>query len=98
MAKLYVAEFKGPVNMGGVLPAVGVPGIATQAVTFTTSAQSAALNENTRLVRVIADAACHLAFGANPTADADDMLLPSNTFEYFFVQPGSKIAAYDGSS
>ena len=71
---------------------------ATQAVTFAASVASAAFNDATRLIRVIADADVFLAFGAAPTATATAIRVPANTVEYFEVNPGDKVACYDGSS
>ena len=71
---------------------------ATQAVTFAASVASAAFNDATRLIRVIADADVFLAFGAAPTATATAIRLPANTVEYFEVNAGDKVACYDGSS
>lgn len=71
---------------------------ATQAVTYTTSTQSTAFDDATRIVRIIADADVYLAFGSSPTADANSIKLPANTVEYFEVDAGFKVACYDGSS
>lgn len=82
---------------GRVLPICQLPA-ASQAVTFTTSAQSAAFAADTKFIRVVADAAAHIAVGDNPTATATSMFLPANSVEFFGVKGGDKIAAYDGSS
>ena len=72
---------------------------ATQAVTYTASAQSTAFNDATRLVRVIADADVYLLFGANPTATAINAIrVPADTVEYFEVNAGDKVACYDGTT
>ena len=71
--------------------------VANEQVTFTTSAQSAAF-DGINMIRFIADADAYLAFGANPTAAATDLYVPSGTVEYFAVRPGEKVACYDGSS
>ena len=94
--------------MAGALITEGVSGgygaqvmrpAATQAVTYAASVQSAAFNDATRLVRVIADADVFLLFGANPTATAINAIkLPANTVEYFEVNAGDKVACYDGST
>ena len=55
--------------------------------------QSAALNLNTRFVRLCADTACAVAFGTNPTAITTaatgtalgSMRLAGNTVEYFEI-------------
>ena len=93
--------------MAGVLITEGVAGgygaqvmrpAATQAVTYTTSTQSTAFDDATRLVRVIADADVFLAFGAAPTATATAIKVPANTVEYFEVNAGDKVACYDGTT
>lgn len=75
-----------------------VPG-TVQVVAYTgTAGQSAALGTSTKLVRVIASSACHIKFGANPTATTSDIYLPANVAEYFGVTPGDKISAVQVAS
>lgn len=95
MAKLYITEFNDlALDPSGVRPQVPqMPPVAEQVVTFTTTTQSAALNAATRFVRIIADADCHIAVGADPTATTSGMKLISGQAEYFGVTPGHKIAA-----
>lgn len=59
-----------------------------------TSTQSAAFAHNTTLVTVQSDEACHVAFGANPTATTDHYKLSANNgFEADFeVTAGHKVA------
>jgi len=94
MAGCLITESQGQVrrNMQVMIPD------STQAVTFTTSTQSAAFGDATELIRVIADADVYLAFGANPTATATGIRVPANTVEYFGVYSGQKVACYDGTS
>src|SRR5215471_1446076 len=50
---------------------------------------------NTTHIRVVATAACWLAFGANPTAavaSAASIYLPAGVPEYFYVNRGEKLA------
>jgi hypothetical protein len=56
------------------------------------SAQSAALGDTTRFVRLHADAVCRVAFGPNPTAATTSMRLAAGASEYFGVYPGHKVA------
>lgn len=99
MAKLHVSEYGGLVQTsGGVSPLVAEPPTAEQVVSYTTSTQSSAFNANTKVIRLVADADAYIKVGADPTADANDKFLPSGVVEYFYVQPGDKIAAYDGTS
>lgn len=95
MANLYITEFNYMENandIGGVPQIAKLPG-TTQKVTFTTSTQSTAFAYNTRFVRVMADADCHIAYGSNPTATTSSLKMASGTVEYFGVAPGDKIAA-----
>ncbi len=100
MANLYITEFKGTGRdpRGTPIQAAPGPALAQQKVAFTTSSQSNAFNQATGLVRLTADADAHIKFGENPTATANDMLLPSGCVEYFTVPTGYKLAVYDGSS
>lgn len=68
---------------------------ATQVVAYTgTAAASTAFSAQTRQIRVCANSACHIAFGAAPTADVTTAaLLPANWVEYITVTPGQKISA-----
>ena len=67
--------------------------INTQKVTSSgTSAQSSAFGANVEYVRVIADAACHIQFGVNPTATTSTIYLPADDIEYFKVSAGEKVA------
>jgi len=81
-------------NMGnrvaaGVEPSLGVAQISVSGV----SAQSAALVENTKFVRVHTDVTIRIAFGANPTASATSQRMVAGATEYFGVTRGIKIAA-----
>lgn len=103
MAKIVITEFERLARDAdnNVMQAGMMPEAASQSVTYTTSTQSAALNSRTHLVRLVADATAHVAFGENPTATASSAKLASGV-EYYFGVPehrGSmKIAAYDGTS
>jgi hypothetical protein len=74
------------------------PAVANQTVTFTTAVQSSAFNANTKFIRLIADAECHLLFGADPTATASHQMVPVDTEIWRMVVPGQKVSVYDGTS
>jgi hypothetical protein len=77
------------------------PRITSQSVTYTTSAQSAALNSATRFVRIVCDAKAHYRFStAGTNATANDPYLAVDAAEYFGVPPGGALIIdfYDGSS
>lgn len=98
-ADCYISEYSDILQdpNGREVPVAGAP-ITTQRVTYTTSTQSSAFNARTRFIRIVCDAAAHFAFGANPTATANNPYVPANAPEYFGVTPGQEIAVYDGSS
>ena len=89
MAKLWITEFDAMPQA----PLGKLPPVAEQVVTFTTTTQSSALNANTRFVRVMSDADCHIVSAANPTATTSGMKLSAGVAEYFGVIAGNKLAA-----
>jgi hypothetical protein len=95
MAGILITESVGAGKYG--MPIMG-PSFSTQSVSYTTSTQSSAFASDTNIVRIIADADVYLEFGSNPTALVTSIRVPANTVEYFAVNPGYKVAAYDGSS
>lgn len=100
MPSLYISEYKDVVRGSGNLPIMAgkEPAVARQKISFSTAAQSAAFDRSTIFIRVFADADVWLEFGVNPTATVAKAPLPANTAEYFGVQPGHKVSAYDGAS
>lgn len=95
MAVLYITEFKGAKKdrSGMMLQLAVTPPIAEQTVAIAgASAQSAALNSTTEVVRLHTDAICSVAFGSNPTATTSTARLAAGSTEYFYVVPGSKVA------
>lgn len=89
MAVLWVTEYNAPADYS----APKEPAVRTQTVTFTTSVQSLVFTEETRCVRVVADADCHLLFGLNPTATTGHQRLTAEVAELRHVKPGDKVAA-----
>jgi hypothetical protein len=82
---------------GHMVPALGLG--ATLVVAFTgTSAQSAAVDENTLVVRLVATADCFVAIGASPTATTSSAYLPAGVVEYLAIRPGHKVAALQASA
>jgi hypothetical protein len=73
--------------------AVPLPPVASQHITVSgTSAQSAAFNKLTYIIRINCDVIVSLVVGTNPTATTNDLRIPANQTEYFVVQPADKIA------
>lgn len=97
MGILYITEYAdvGRDQNGNLAPVAMLPPLNQQAITFTTSTQSAVLNAQTRLVRLHTDSICSFRAAVNPTAVTTDARLAANQTEYFAVPPGStlKIAA-----
>jgi len=98
MATAYLREYAA-MGLAGALPSPQEPGITTQTAisTSATSAQSAAFDANTRFVAISSPAsqAVGVAFGSNPTADANSLRLPANGLYFFGVKPGEKVALID---
>lgn len=89
MSKLYIAEFLAAPKASIAL----VPPITGQILNFTASTVSAAFNDYTAFIRVVADADCHLEFAATPTATTSSVIkISAGQPEYFGVTPGQKVA------
>ena len=95
MASCYIEEYGNVGSGGGTYFAGGVPPappLARQKITIGTSTQSAAFNDKTKMIAIVADGACHFAIGADPTAAATTDYLPANVVRLFGVPQGYKIA------
>lgn len=91
MAVLYITEYAD----AGFLPDAGnvpqEPSVVEQTVAIGgSSAQSAAFANNTRLVRIHADAICSLTFGTNPTATATKRRFAAGQTEWVRVLPNQQ--------
>lgn len=64
----------------------------TPVTTSGSSAQSAAINGDTKLVQISCDTQSAMAYGANPTATTSNQTIPAGVFIYFGVAPGKKLA------
>jgi hypothetical protein len=86
MALLYITEYADISENVGLEPALVI-----QTVSFTgTAGTSAAFNENTRYVRLNADANACVLFGTAPTAvTARDTRIAAGAAEYFKVDRGA---------
>ena len=101
MATLWISEYSatGIDNGGNQEQVVKEPALVNQTpVTYTTSTASAAFNAATKIIAVRASAIAHLAFGTAPTATANYKPISAGETHYFAVDPGDKVAAYDGTS
>lgn len=64
-----------------------------------TAGTTAALSDQTQVVRVVATTDCFIEIGASPTAVADTgMYLPALVPEYFSCPPSGKVSAIQVSS
>lgn len=93
-ATLYVTEFQSAPPVSVYYQAVSTPAVANQTVSIgVSSAQSAAFNASTGIVRLHADVACHIVVGgASPTATSSSMRFVAGQTEYFVVIAGQKLA------
>jgi hypothetical protein len=103
MANAFIAEYANLVNdeNGHSVPVPQEPPLAVQRVVYTTAAASAAFNDSTRFVRIIADAKAHFRFSvAGTAATALYPYLAADSAEFFGVPKGNayKVNFYDGSS
>lgn len=101
MAKAHISEYKNLVaDESGRSVQAPLEPATTQVVTYTTNVASAAFQDETRFVGIIADAKAHFKFALVPTADADDPYVAQDVAQYFAVPKGAsyKVAFYDGSS
>ena len=106
MAVLYITEFSngtvapllGDVTLDYPIPAPMTPPVAEQNVPFTgTSVQSDPFNDATTFIMVNTDAACSLAFGADPTAVVTAQRLAANETRFYGVTPGELVAVIANS-
>jgi len=102
MAKGYIIEMTNLPDdeKGQVVPVLpNLDHCVVQApVTFTTTAQSAATVATTRFVDIVANAACHIEVGTNPSATANSAYIPAGSRLQIEITPGHKVAFYDGAS
>ena len=85
---VYITEFAGIlIGPQGVQTQVALePALANQTVTSSgASAQSAAVNAQTRFVRITTDSIICVLSGTNPTATAGQRRMAADTVEYFAV-------------
>lgn len=70
--------------------------------TITVGAASAALGTAfgayTTVARLVSTTACHIAYGATPTATTSNAYLPANTPWFIEVAPGMKVAAIQNAA
>lgn len=97
MATLWIREYKrvgvDPSNAVGATPIAREPGTDQTPLTFSASQASAAFDDGTRYIGIIADADFHYEVGADPTATTGSFKLPANMPHFIGVSPGHKIAA-----
>ncbi len=88
MPPLYITEYanNGRELKKNIVQAAEEPRLADQKITLSgTSAQSAALNAKTRLVRLHTTEICSFDVGADPTATASKARLAADQTEYISI-------------
>lgn len=89
MAILYVTEYAGALQQGGITQIAMEPANADQTVAISgSSTASSAFANNTNLVRLETDAICSVKFGTAPTATATTRRMQAGDIEYFGVPVG----------
>jgi len=56
------------------------------------SVQSGVITTGSGLIRISTTTHCHIAFGANPTATEESLLVPPDHVEFFTFVSGQKVA------
>ncbi len=79
----------------GALPVIR-PGATQKVAVGSTSAASAPVTA--QVVRLVATADCHVAFGPSATADASSLLLVANMPEYFACESTDTVAVIRDSA
>lgn len=95
MATVDITEYQNVANDGvGNRVAAGVePARVVQQVPISgVSAQSAAVNDATKFLRIHTDSTIRIAFGMSPVASATSQRMVANSTEYFGITPGVKVA------
>lgn len=99
MSKLYISEYKGTRQVEGGLAQISEePAVDQAPLTFSTEAKSAPFGSDIKMVRIISDGNCHIAFGPGPTATVSNKLIIANTVEYFGVIAGQKVSAINAAA
>ena len=97
MATMYITEYEQMVKYPGSVAQVPMePPLAIQAVTFTTTTASAALNAATKFVSIQLSANGHVQFATSPTATTSTSRLhEANAVSFHGVPKGQsfKVAA-----
>ncbi len=83
---LIITEYAG-VGPGNIQAPIE-PALANQELAVGSEVDSAALQPNTRLVRLYAEEACHVEFGTAPAATTAKQRMAADTTEYKWVQSG----------
>lgn len=79
-------------TLGHHMP-VGEGNGSDQTVDYTAGVtQSTAFGTDRHIIRLHTDAACHILFGANPTATTSNKKLAAGQTEFFHVTPGEKVS------
>tara|TARA_R110000868_G_scaffold123837_2_gene327653 strand:+ start:3747 stop:4061 length:315 start_codon:yes stop_codon:yes gene_type:complete len=100
MATLWIREYASVgaapsgLNSGAAnLPVVAEPGTDQTALTFSTTAASAAFGAATSYIIVVSSVDCHYVVATAPTATTAALKIPANTPWAIGVTAGHKIAA-----
>lgn len=94
MAKVYMSEYaRCVIDSSSHTPFPEGPPIATQVLDTAGTHLSAALNAETRFVRLCSDGVVSFKWGAAPTAATTDERLPANWIEYIGVTRPPNAAA-----
>lgn len=97
MATLYIEEYANIAHdfNGNAIPVPDTLLAAQKVTVAASSAQSSALNIDTKYVILTTDTVCQWEEGSSPTADTNSQFLPANAPRAFKVTGGNKLAVID---
>lgn len=73
-------------------------GTAQKVAIGASHAESSAFGATTKVVRLVSDVNCYVAFGAAPVATSSSLLMIAGVPEFFGVQPGEKVSVLEVST
>lgn len=104
MAILNITQYKRMAvdSRGSIVPVGELPPITTQALTFSTAAESVTLDGECKFIRLLADADAYFRVSDDSTAaTVSDQKLEADVAEYFGIAARSAdltLSVYDGTS
>ena len=93
MSQIYISEFTvGPIQLGQFWPFLRAPNKSQAMTILGAGSMAKPLSPRTNLIRILADRACFISIGANPSNDpATAIPLVAGVPELFAISPKDRI-------